>query len=427
MSFRSIRSLLFVSGAWALSAALVGCVFDGASLEQRRCGQEGACPEGQRCVAGFCAAVEGGADLDDDDAEVLARDVIEDAPVDEVDVREDVGLVEDAPALDEPQTPPDGCEPSLEVCDGLDNDCDGQIDEGLPVGDLCAVGEGACRAEGVRVCREGQVVCDAEPGAPTPEACDGLDNDCDGLVDNSPDDLPLVNACYDIDSSVVGIGECVAGVRRCESGGVITECEGAVYPVPELCDGLDNDCDGDVDEAACPEEVGCADGSREAFGDLIRFPDLAGCSGRWFGLPSLRTAKLASEACGQAMEAECVSPADLCAPGWDVCARGGEPGALREALSGSDACASAGQGRWVAAMSHCERIDWLGGCVYASPGGCSTGGTCAEPICCGGGCVEGGCVDGLYDGATRIPATSSFGCGALPSSAVDGVMCCRTR
>ncbi|MGK0359387.1 MAG: hypothetical protein ACI9U2_001689 [Bradymonadia bacterium] len=71
-----------------------------------------------------------------------------------------------------------------EVCDGLDNDCNGDVDDGLDLGAACTI----CDRDGVRECApDGQVACSVEAGQSDAEAaaetCDAVDQDCDGAID----------------------------------------------------------------------------------------------------------------------------------------------------------------------------------------------------------------------------------------------------
>ena len=140
-----------------------------------------------------------------------------------------------------------GCVPCVpEICDGKDNDCNGKIDDSpLLVGLGCGIAVGQCTA-GTFICEKPGVLKCSGGSGPTKEVCDNKDNNCDTIVDNfSVACFPAATGC--VLSSGVCQGTCKIGSKLCTKG-AFGACTGFQGPATEVCNGLDDDCDGMVDE-----------------------------------------------------------------------------------------------------------------------------------------------------------------------------------
>lgn len=172
------------------------------------------------------------------------------------------------------------CDPSsgsahpgaAELCDGLDNDCDGAVDEGFDLlGQTCLSGLGECRSAGHFICSpDGSgYACNAPVVAGTPEVCNGKDDDCDGTAD---DGLPVFTWYRDLDGDGYGDSVTQTCSGRPRAPVSFTQCGPPITPgiawtttpgdcnddnstgfeshpgAPELCDYKDNDCDCALDE-----------------------------------------------------------------------------------------------------------------------------------------------------------------------------------
>jgi len=174
-----------------------------------------------------------------------------------------------------------------EICDGFDNDCNGQIDDGLDCScKIQDVGTFFPCVESPLLCGQGYKTCECQdPGCediqmtecyalcyyfPDPnetcdpfkgmeleeELCNNFDDNCNQLIDED-----LYEACYTGSDGTLEVGACKAGELTCEKGTwgnyqektpgheefVASFCKGEVVPMDEVCNGIDDDCDGIID------------------------------------------------------------------------------------------------------------------------------------------------------------------------------------
>jgi len=180
---------------------------------------------------------------------------------------------------------------SDEICDQIDNNCDNQIDENFPINTyyLDADGDGFGDVNGVlEVCDEtppqGYVIdntdCndnEALSNPSTAEVCDGIDNDCNGLID---DDLPIFVYYRDFDAD--GYGDPDFVIEVCDSAPPVNfvangqDCNDNnpnINPgADEICDSIDNDCTGIADDGI-PKNRYYRDADGDGFGDAAAIVD----------------------------------------------------------------------------------------------------------------------------------------------------------
>jgi len=139
-----------------------------------------------------------------------------------------------------------GCVPSQEICNGVDDNCNGFVDEHDDAEGLgCDTGLGGLCSVGTLRCDRGALVCVVDLHAE--EVCNGLDDDCNGAVDDGD---PGAGATCATGTP----GTCAQGSLHCVDGELA--CVPSRGPSPEICNQLDDDCNGIVDDdPACLRRI----------------------------------------------------------------------------------------------------------------------------------------------------------------------------
>ena len=259
--------------------------------------------------------------------------------------------------------------PSAEICgNAIDDDCNGTVDEGCE----CVPGKtrpcfgGPSEAADKGTCKSGTQTCDASgkwgtcDGQVLPQssdACNGLDDDCDAVVDNGCACMPgATETCYTGASGTLNVGACKAGQRTCAAlpggGSAWGACDGMVLPSTETCNAVDDDCDGKIDQTC-----DCVPGTtRDCYGGPQGTAGIGRCKagtqscnagGTWDAcngdvLPTVET-------CGNGVDDDCSGAIDNgcdCVPGATSACYSGPPGTagVGQCKAGSKKCAAKAEG-----------------------------------------------------------------------------------
>jgi hypothetical protein len=208
---------------------------------------------------------------------------------------------------------------SAETCNGLDDDCDGAADDGDPGGGAgCSTGLLGVCAAGVQHCQGGELAC-VQVTASSAELCNLVDDDCDGTVDevfNLATDPQNCGLCGRVCTFAHAVAQCVSStcvLGACDVGFVdldaaVNGCEYACPVMPpsaEACNGLDDDCDGIPDSGNPGGGLACDTGMLGVCASGV-----TACTGG--ALTCVQNTQAGSEVCPNGLDDDCDGVVDEC-------------------------------------------------------------------------------------------------------------------